>query len=290
MAVSSQDKALIGAGLLLAVASAATFTWLGYRHARMPSGPPPSVELTNAPYVASAPDAPPVKTETWAPPVAQTRGRDWIYDTFTPPEIFYNTRSHQFNVKPPSSLLDEDQLVDFGLDLIAVHPEPFRLQLMGFSGTGANARGIFQNVPTGEVILATSGRRVPNLGLTIQSFKVAPQTIRIGQSTPSNQLVATAVVRDEKTGRDVILTNRERVFTGTLFAFVAPTDDNTQREVRAGDTFKLGEATYRIDKITGKPASIEVTKTSPALADPDHRVLTPREAEEATERPDGNGS
>ena len=34
MALSSQDKALIGAGLLLAVASAATFGWFGYRHAR----------------------------------------------------------------------------------------------------------------------------------------------------------------------------------------------------------------------------------------------------------------
>src|SRR5258706_15876534 len=138
MAASSSDRVLIGAALGLALVSAAAFATLAYRHAGAPAGPVPQVQLTNTPYAATAPDAPPVKTETWGAPVAQSRGGNWIYDTFTPPEIFYNARSKQFTVKPPSSLVDEDTQEAFGLDLISVRPEPFRLQLIVYVGGEGN--------------------------------------------------------------------------------------------------------------------------------------------------------
>ena len=134
MAVTPRDKVLIGAALVLALASAAGFGYLASQHPGAAGGPIAQVELTNAPYVPKAPDAPPVKTETWGSPAAQKRGREWIYDAFTPPEIFYNARSKAFTVKPPSSLLDEETLEAFGLELVAVRPEPFRLQLIGYDG------------------------------------------------------------------------------------------------------------------------------------------------------------
>jgi hypothetical protein len=281
MAVSSRDRILIGSALALAVVSAGVFGTLAFRHRAAPGGPPPRVELSATPYVPNAPDAPPIKTETWAPPVSQNRGRDWIYDTFTPPEIFYNARSKQFTVKPPSSLVDEEQQEAFGLELIAVHPEPFRLQLIGFVGGEGKWRGMFQNVGSGEVFLGSSGQRVPNLQLSIRNFDVVQQDIRAGESMTTKQRVATAVIRDEKNNRDVTLTHRDRVFTGTLFAFVAATGETAAREVRTGDTFKLGEASYRVDKIVLEPPTIEVTKEAPSLTQPDQRVLTPREVDVA---------
>src|SRR5687767_8983350 len=155
--------------------------------------------------------APPVKMETWAAPVAQSRGREWIYDTFTPPEIFYNARSKQFTVKPPSSLLDEDAQESYGLDLVAVRPEPFRLQLIGYVGGEGNWRGMFQNLVSGHVFLASGGHRVPNFALTVRSLDVSPHPIRMGESMTTRQRVATAVVRDDKTGNEITLTHRERV-------------------------------------------------------------------------------
>src|SRR5262245_56034292 len=124
MAATSSDKVLLGSAFAFAAVSAGVFATLVLRHTGAPSGPVPQVELANAPYTATAPDAPPVKMETWAPPVAQTRGREWIYDTFTPPEIFYNPRSKRFTVKPPSALLDDEGLDQFGIELVAVRPEP----------------------------------------------------------------------------------------------------------------------------------------------------------------------
>jgi hypothetical protein len=285
MAVSSSDKVLIGGALLFAIGSAVGFGVLMWRDVSAPSAPIPRVELANAPYEAKAAEAPPVKTETWGLPVAQTRGREWIYDAFTPPEIFYNARSKQFTVKPPSSLLDEDALESFGIELVGVRPEPFRLQLFGHAGGEGNWRGMFQNVLSGEVIVASSGRRLPNLGLTIKSLDVTFQPVRIADSMTTNQRVAHAVVRDEKTGREVTLTQRERYFTGTVFAFIAEPGQSATREVRAGETFTIGESTYRIEKIEMTPPSVEVVKESSSLSQPDRRVLQPRESEEP-ERPD----
>lgn len=281
MAAPSNDKVLLGAAALLALASAAGFGWVTFTHPSAASTPLPRVELATSPYEPKAPDAPAVRTETWAAPVAQSRGREWIYDAFTPPEIFYNARSKQFTVKPPSSLLDEDALEAFGLELVAVRPEPFRLQLIGYVGGEGTWRGTFQNAVTGEVFLGFAGRRVPSLGVTIKSLEVSLHPIRVGENTTVRQRVASAVVLDERANREVTLTHRERFFTGTITAFVAVPGETATREVREGDAFKIGEATYRIETVKTTPASIEVTKESSSLSQPDRRVLLPRETDNA---------
>jgi hypothetical protein len=286
MAAPSSDKVLLGAALLLVLGSAVGFSVLAWRQMGAAVGPLPRVELASTPYEPKAPEAPPVKTETWAAPVAQSRGREWIYDAFTPPEIFYNPRSKQFTVRPPSSLLDEDAQEAFGLELVAVRPEPFRLQLFGYVGGEGKRLGMFHNVLSGETFLGAAGRRVPSLDVTIKSLEIVPQPIRIGDSMTTHQLVATAVIRDEKAGRDVTLTHRERHFTGTLFAFVANPGETATREVRTGDMFKNGDTTYRIEKIQATPPSIEVLKESPSLSQADRRLLTPRESD-TPETPEG---
>ena len=289
MAATPRDKALLFSATALLLVSAGVFGYFSYRAMMAPHGPPPQVELASAPYEAVAAEAPAVKTETWNAPVAQSRGREWIYDTFTPPEILYNARSKQFTVKPPSSLLDDESLEVFGLELVAVRPEPYRLQLIGFVGDEGKWKGMFQNVVTGETLLAASGHRVPKLGLTIKSLDVRPQPIGIPESMTTRQRVATAVIQDERTKREVTLTHRERFFTGTLSAFVAAPDETATREVREGDAFKLGDAAFKIEKVTATPPGIEVSKEAPNLTQPDRRVLTPREADliEPGEAPGG---
>ena len=138
---------------------------------------------------------------------------------------------------------------------------------------------MFQNVMSGEVFLASAGHRVPNLALSIKRLDVNLQPVTVADSMTTRQRVAQALVRDDKAGRDITLTHRERLFTGTVFAFVAEAGQSAAREVRSGEAFKIGEATYRIDRIETTPPSIEITKESPTLLQPDRRVLTPREAE-----------
>jgi hypothetical protein len=279
MTAIPSEKVYFAAALLLAVGSAAGFGVLTVRHRSSPGEAVRQVELADTPYAPTAPEAPPIKTDTWMAPQAQNRGRDWVYDAFTPPEIFYNARTKQFTVRPPSSLVDEQVTEAFGVELMSVHPEPFRLQVIGYVGEAGNWRGMFQNVLSGEVFLAGAGRRVPNLALAIKSFDVRTQAVAIPESMTTQQRVATAIVRDEKAARDITLTQRERLFTGAVFAFVAETGQSAAREVRTGDSFKVGEATYRIDRIETTPPAIEITKEAPNLLQPDRRVLSPREVE-----------
>ena len=104
---------------LLAIASAAVFGTLTWRQADAARTPAPTVELAGEPYKPSVENAPPVKAETWGAPGPQSRGRDWIYDAFTSPEIFYNARSRQFTVRPPSSLAEPEAIEEaFGLELL----------------------------------------------------------------------------------------------------------------------------------------------------------------------------
>lgn len=285
MAVTPRDKGLLTGAVLLIVATGGTFGYLTYQDMLNPPGPIPQVELASTPYEPIAPDAPAVKMETWAAPVGQTRGREWIYDAFTPPEIFYNARSRQFTVKPPAGLLEEEVQEVFGLELVSVRAEPFRLQLLGFVGEEGRWRGMFVNVASGETIVATAGQRIPKLNLTIKEFSVKPQPLGPAGSMQTPQRVATAVIRDEKANADVILSNRERVLTGTMFAYLAEPGQTTTREVRPADVIKLGEATYKIEKIEIAPPAVVIVKESPNLLQPDRQVLKPRE----TESPDAPG-
>ena len=281
MAALSKENLFLYAALVLAAGSAGVFGTLGVKNARAPRGPAARVQLADSPYTLTVADAAVVKTDVWLAPAAQSKGRDWIYDAFTPPEIFYNARSKHFTVKPPLAGNDDTPEEPFGLELVAVRPEPFRLQLIGYVGGEGDWRGTFENVATGEVFLAAAGRRVPNLALTIKSLEVRAEPITIADSMTTRQRVATAIVRDERIGRDVTLTHRERQFTGGLSAFVAAPGETATREVRSGETFKLGDATYHVEKILLAPPSVEITKESPSLSQPDQRTLTPRESEEA---------
>jgi len=100
--------------------------------------------------------------------------------------------------------------------------------------------------------------------------------VMIPESMSFKQRVGTAVITDARTGRDVILTQRERRMTGNVFAFVALEGENAPREVRPGDMLKRGAASYRIESINAELATIDVTKTSPDLDEPWRRTVPVR--------------
>ncbi len=273
MALSSIDKALLGCSSLLALGSAAVCSLLIWKQISSPPPPIPRVELADVPYAPLATTAPGLRTETWSVPAAQTRGREWIYDTFTPPEIFYQARTRQFTVRPPSGLMDEEVIEPFGLHLLSVRPELFRLQLIGYVGVEGTWRGTFQNMESGETFLGTSGLRVPKLGLTIKTLDVRAQPIAAPESMTTQQRVATAVIVDERHSREVVLTHRERNFTGMVSGTLAGPLLSVPREVREGDVLTLGGATYRVGKIQLSPVSAEIVKERPGQAQPERRLL-----------------
>lgn len=277
MNVPFRDRVLLAGAALLALGSGAGFGAMSWRQARSPHRHVAKLGPAGAPDARGA-IAPATRVrQVWSAPEAQPRGADWLYDVFTPPEIFYHAGSREFTVRPPSSFREDVAQEAFGLELVSVHREPFSLQLVGYVGETGRWRGTFQNLISGEVFLASANHRVPELGLMIREFEVQWRPVASPESMTTRQRVATAVILDERTGCDVRLTHRERQLGPAAAAVVSLAGETGTREVRAGDTCTLGQVTYRINAIHGTPASLDVSRESPALAEPERRVLMLRE-------------
>jgi hypothetical protein len=198
-----------------------TWSWARQQASRVPdryevaadlraAEPDPVVKLTAARRSAATPEHEDF-AEAWQNPPSQARGLEWVYDVFTPPEIYYDQRSREFSVTPPK-VPDAVMPVDSAPELAAAPSEPFRLQLVGFVGGEGTYRGMFENLATTEHFLARSGRDVPELGVSIVDFQVQRVRRETPDRMPANELIATAIVRDERSGADIVLTNLERAY------------------------------------------------------------------------------
>lgn len=243
---------------------------------------PPVAPTSGAAYEASAIKIVTPETRSWAEAPSQTAGEKWIYDVFTPPKIYYNTQTKQFTVvppEPPKPIDPEDPTkrvippTGFALELVKVDQPLFRLQLVGYVGEGPQARGNFLNVQTGAVIFGTTGKKIPELNLEIVRFsaerKVVPQP---GGTTLVYTEVA-AVVRDTVTGVETTLDPKARVPEGPLVVTLKSTADGTEHTVKSGETFKVGDISYKIGDLVLDPPSAVVTAEGGPLPAPETKTL-----------------
>ncbi len=217
------------------------------------------------------------EAQLWPQATSLPRGPNWIYDVFTPPVIYYNKETKQFTVTPPIKTVIvvevEKPPVPFGLNLVKVVQYPFPLQLVGYVGTGADARGNFLNEQTGETILGTTGKKIPSLNMEIVKFSA--EVIR---ETIDGQLrvytVASARVRDLKTGKETELSNTKRLIEADPAVVVQVDGEGSTREFKAGESFTVGDYTYNIVSIQTEANTATVTKSGGELPEPETKTLT----------------
>ncbi len=275
----TSEKILVGAALALAVGS---FAWFGGpgaspgRSRRVAEAQPRPAFVPYAP-AAEAPAG--LASRMWHSPPAQARGTGWIYDVFTPPEIYYDARAGEFAIRPESSGTEARALAaPAGIELVAVKRALFPLQLLGFVGGEGHVMGSFENIRTGEVFLAGACRKLPALGLAITNFTVQRRPVPIADGTTSSQWVGRAGVRDERTGRLTLLTTGERAHTDEWVAVVAlPSDgDEAWHELRLGEELQGAGQTYRVEALGSDPPLARIIATSPSSSPPRRLSLAPR--------------
>ena len=103
---------------------------------------------------------------------------------------------------------EDDAATVAGLEMDVVEPETFPLKLVGFVGRAGSYLGTFENVRTGEHILAHAGQAVPSLGLTITELSVHETSNEASETAPFGGLVGLAILRDDETGAETRLTDR----------------------------------------------------------------------------------
>lgn len=239
---------------------------------------PPIAPSSGAVYEPSAIKIVTPESRSWAPAPSQKAGEKWIYDVFTPPEIFYDIHTKQFTVVPPRRGGPVDPPPppppppSFGLELVRVEQPLFRLQLVGTVGEGAQARGNFLNVQTGAVVFGTTGKKLPDLKLEIVRFSVERKVVPQPGGTTLRYVEVTAVVRDTQTGVETVLDPKGRVPDGPPVA-VFRTPDGSELTAKSGDKLSVGDNGYTVGDLVVEPPSAVVTREGPSLPAPETKTL-----------------
>jgi len=218
----------------------------------------PARSIVTAPAAADTDAvAPARRAADWGAPGAQSHGKAWVYEVFTPPEIFYDATARRFTVTPPRSATTDALPAE--LELIAIERVPHRVQLVGYVGTAGDWLGAFEEGETGRVALAREGQRVPELAVRVLRLTVQRAPTMSGEGSPlSGGRMATAIVHDERNGDEMSLNSAERCYSGEVRAIVKA--GAQRRELRQGAELELGEVVYRVNAIRAEPAELEVTR------------------------------
>lgn len=275
---NNYDKLLLAFAFILLTATAA-WVWLQQPVLNALRHQPVAAHLTGKPHTAATWRSPDSTAANWARPTVQSHGAGWIYEVFTPPVIYYNTLAKTFTVTPPQYFGEGSSV--FGLELIAVKLESYRLQLVGYFGAPGDYVAAFVSPSVADTFLAREGRRFEGLGLTLKNFSVKKVLVEHNDSWPVYDIAAQAVLQDEQTGTEVTLDSRVRKFTDTPLAVLRLGNGTNAvakpREVHEGDTFKDDSGSYRVERIQLDPPEVVVARTTPGLPLPEIKILHPIE-------------
>jgi hypothetical protein len=275
--LKSHYEKLLVAAACSALAATAAWAWRGRVQLEPIRRQPEQVALAGPVHLAPALPVEPARVP-WMRPVAQSEGAGWVYEVFTPPEIYFNAAARSFAVTPPRYAAEVTETV-FGLELLDVRLAPYRLQLAGYFGAPGDYLAAFVSDEVPQTLLARAGRRFEELGLTLKQFDVGKVRVEADGIGPVQDVAARAVLWDEQAQAEVILDSRQTKLTDTpLAVFQSPDGKGGPQSLHEGDTFTDTDATYRIERIQLDPPEVVVARVTPGVPVPEMRILKPARA------------
>ncbi len=141
--------------------------------------------------------------------------------------------------------------------LLAVKPERYRFQLIGYLGHAGAYKVIFSRQGSAETLIAEVGRRLGDSGVVLTGFSVRPVAVGENEAGPVHEAVARAVLHDEQMGAEVTLDSRGPYLTGRWLAVLQPTPaSGAPKEVGEGDVLAMDDVAYRVQRIRSEPAEV----------------------------------
>ena len=225
----------------------------------------------NSPIVPPAPSA--QESPVWPEPPAQSAGRGWVYELFTPPVIYYDGRDRTYTVTAPAYLTEGQP--SLGIQLLAVKPELYPLQLVGYVGPAHDYRATFVRPQHPEASLVRPGYYFAELGLTFTHFEVKKVLVPTSETGPVYEAAAFALLTEDRTGREVWLDSRGPHYTDTPLAVLQPLAGGSRHELRAGDSFSIAGDSYQIQAVQLTPPEVRVGRQIIGLPEAETHLLRP---------------
>lgn len=244
-------------GLFVLMAMVAVWSIYRFGPAQVMSQMASSRSLTGAVYAPANPQLVETEPADWPQPPVQSHGPDWRFDVFTPPDIYYDAVAGSFRGSPPAEPVAVESVA--GLRLIEVRRELYRLQLTGYIGGPDDYIATFVSPGMAGTLLARPGHRFENLGLTLKDFAVRKVAQSHAGDWPVYDVMAQAVLFDERSGAEVVLNNRTLFYTDQLQAVLQlQPEDRPALVLETGRTFTDHAIDYRIARILSDPPEVVV--------------------------------
>jgi len=273
------DKILLGLGALVFLATGAIGT-MQLRKLDDIASRNPAAGIEPARYELARAVVPSISTVVWNDAPTQSRGREWLYDVFTPPVVYYNPQTRSLTATPPVRVTPTTETsgdAPYDIELLGVRQEPYRIQLNGNVGKEDNPIAMFVIVDTDETAVGRPGKHFERHEFTLLSFDVRRITTPVGDGMPVIENVSVATILDERTGREEVLIQGETKMMPRLQAtFRINVYPGETRVVREGATIETNGQVYLVTQLSLHPPQAVVSRRSrDALGQSESRTLVP---------------
>ncbi|HEX2898842.1 MAG TPA: hypothetical protein VHS96_03885, partial [Bacteroidia bacterium] len=265
----------------------ATVEWVGrQRPMLMGSRPNAAASVSTTSSYQAGPRQENVAQEfvEWPVPPVQSGGQDWCFELFTSPALRLDESGRAVVASSARRVAASTLPTAPALTLLAVKPEPYRLQIAGYVDSSAGLLATFISPVSGKTWVVKEGHHFADLDLKLLKLERAgtPAPGVIDDTFPGE--AAIAVLHDAKDRQNVVLDSRETRVTdrGIAVVEVAGADERA-RELRAGDTIAVEEWVIRVERILTDPAELVVSCIRPGAETGEMQVLYPATGSSAPE-------
>lgn len=219
-------------------------------------------------------------------PEAQEQAKGELYDLFTPPEIYVNSRG-EFVFRTPYFVSSNDP---FGIQLVDVVRNPYRFQLDGFveedRKDSSKTTILIHSVADGRSLRMAPNSVSKEYGIELLEWSVS--TIDEEENT---RMVAQLKLRDLSMDRIINLRHDQNLYEEKISVVFAVEDTNEQYILDGiNSSFFIEDIEYRLDAIDVENQTVLVTKLIPDNDPITELLLIQMPVEESEEEMDTDSS
>ncbi len=267
--------------VLIAGIVGAEYVWMCGATGRGNGEAAASVETKGLPVELILPDfgqaAEPILA-IWDEPERQARGEGWVFDVFTPPDLYRNPATWAWSLTPPPAPdLESDASTSteesvFAIEVLAIVREPFPVQLVGFGHQeGGGSYGVFENTLSGETLLGRQGETLNGMNYRVERLEVVRMRVGSPELGTYPVMAAKAVVVETTTGATNEVDSLARTYVGEPWIHYRTRRGPESAVAERFVTIHEGGANYRVLAIEVEDAAVEVVKEAVAGNEPQSR-------------------
>ena len=232
------------------------------------------VAVADNPYQYEAVPSVESQKASWPEPVAQSAGPEWIYDVFTPPEIYIDQAGNFV----PTGWKPAPPPTPFGIYLSGIVRKPFRIQLEGYieedrSDPSKSLLLFFDEEALKQVRIRPGNESVAS------EFKVISFSIsRLRDADGNIEIEAKARILDKRTGEEVLLAHGQRLFMEDVTVLIGSDEIAGFNKELSGapSTFQSPTGEYTLMEINLEESTVLVEKHQTDIQPAEARTLEAR--------------